>query len=100
MPSENQADVTFSLSLEGDELDVRLIRETLQDIETLLTDIEQRVMDRRQESSVRWLWGSESQLDVVACVNGASKQELERIVEEAQRGFEQAERAVREHTKV
>ena len=29
MPNVNPADVTFSLSLDGDDLDLRLIRETL-----------------------------------------------------------------------
>ena len=99
MLNPKPTDVTFSLSLDGDELDVRSIAETLKDIEALLADIERYVRERT-ESSVRWRWGTESRLDVVASVNGASRYELERIVEEAQRGFEQAQRAAKEHTRV
>lgn len=99
MAQENTADVTFSLSLDGGELDLRAIAQTIRDIETLLSDIEQHV--RQQTGSpVHWKWGAGSELEVVASVNGASHEELERIVDDAQRGFEQAERAARERTRI
>jgi hypothetical protein len=102
MAEKNPSEVTFSLGLNGDSLDVRLVRETLGDIEKLLADIERHVVDRdpKGNTAVHWFWGSESRLDVVASVNGVSKQELEKIVSEAQEGFEQAERAAHEQTRV
>src|SRR6266404_6228021 len=99
MDQEKGTEVTFALSLDGDELGIRTITDTLRDIETLLGDIEQNVRDQTG-SPVQWRWGADSELEIVASVNGASHEQLERIVDDAQRGFQEAERAAREHTRV
>jgi hypothetical protein len=99
MIRERGSEVTFALKLDSDELDVHTIAQTLSDIENLLADIEVHVRGQVQ-SSVRWYWSAESELEVVASVNGASREQLERIVGEAREGFERAERAARENERV
>ena len=96
---ERTSEVTFALTLDSDRLDVRTIVQTLRDIESLLADIEVHVRDR-SESSVQWRWGTDPELDLVASVNGVSREQLERIVNDAQSGFEGAQRAAREHVEV
>jgi len=95
---ERQSEVTFAVTLGGDQLFVRTITETLRDIERLLADIEIRVRDIG-ESSIQWRWGANSELAVVASVNGVSKEQLERIVDDAQSGFEGARQAFRRHAR-
>lgn len=80
-------EVAFTISLDSsDDLTVKAISDTLRDIETLLEDIEKRVY-QYQHAKVKWTWPEEAQLEVVAKVNGLDREQLSKIVKEAQKGF-------------
>jgi hypothetical protein len=93
MDRHTSPDVSFAISLDGERVGVRDVTKTLVDVERLLADIERRV--RGVESAqVTWAWAEDNPpLELVASVNGATREELARIVEEARRGFETAKRA-------
>jgi len=96
MAIDQSSDVSFRLTLEGEQIELADIVATLRDVERLLKEIEKKVRNV-PSSTVRWAWGDEaSRLELVAHVNGASADELLRIVSDAQRGFEQAEQAATE----
>lgn len=83
-------DVTFAISLDTpDRLDVKYITDTLHDVEQMLLDIEKRVRGT-EKAEVKWAWQHEPSLELVATVNGVNREDLQRIVEEAESGFKEA----------
>jgi hypothetical protein len=87
-------DITFAISLDTpDRLDVKYISDTLRDVEQLLADIEKKIRGT-EKAEVKWAWQQEPTLELVATVNGVNREDLERIVEEAEAGFKEARTVV------
>ena len=79
--------VLFSFSIDpSDSPAVRIVADTLRDLETLLADVEKHIRGTK-ESEVKWAFIDPPPLDLVASVNGVPKEDLQRIAEEAETGF-------------
>lgn len=91
--NRQREEIPFTVKLESDEpLSVRIIAETLRDIENMLSDIEKHIFNT-SDARAQWKWPDEAELEVVATVNGLDRAQLSRIVEEAERGFTEAKEA-------
>lgn len=86
-------EIPFAIKLESDEqLSVKLISDTLRDVERMLADIEKHMFDR-ENAKAEWKWPEGADLEVVATVNGLDRDQLSRIVHEAEKGFSEAKEA-------
>src|SRR5450755_3606442 len=84
---ENTEEVTFSITLNSDqEIDPTLVADTIKDTQSLLSDLELNILGAN-ESKVKWSWADARPIELTAHVNGASREQLGRIVREAERGF-------------
>lgn len=87
MATDESRDISLTLTLESERVELADIIGTLRDVRAMLADIERRVRNV-PHAKVRWAWADENPLlEVVATVNGVSKDELTRIVADARQGF-------------
>src|SRR6266550_5508425 len=85
--SDQPDDVTFSITLNSDEnINPKLVADTIRDTEALLSDLETSITGT-SEARVQWSWADDRPIELTAHVNGASREQLRRIVHEAERGF-------------
>lgn len=82
-------DFEFRVTLDAEEqVDLRTVRETLKDVESLLRAIERELTGATR---ARWRWGEAVvDLDYVASVNGISAEQLGEVIETAREGFARA----------
>ena len=87
MAKAEENEVRFSITINSDEaIAPKLIAETIRDAEALLADLE-ITLRGVNEAEVKWSWADDRPIELTAHVNGVNREELGRIVREAEKGF-------------
>ena len=82
----SKQEIYLSLTLEGEQVDVRTVQSTLSDFQTTLQELEKGIT--HEEAKINWRWDDDATLCAVASPNGVRESTIRAVAKNVRLGFE------------